>query len=182
MFGALERRRTRSSSACSEQQRALTSGGAEALALRLELAHSVAAHSGCVNRLCWSADGALLASGSDDRRLHLWDARARKSLLSCDTGHRANIFGVRFLGSEGVLATCAMDGEVRVHQLAAHSSERFICHENRVKAIDVDPSTPSVFFSASEDGTCRLFDEREGHRCRVDNRRWGARFRLRTGS
>lgn len=36
---------------------------------KLSVAHTYNGHSGCVNRLAWNADGSLLVSGSDDRRV-----------------------------------------------------------------------------------------------------------------
>lgn len=58
-------------------------------------------HGGCVNALAWNAAGTLLASGSDDTRLGVWDGfgpaprRGPRALLP--TGHEDNIFGVRWL-------------------------------------------------------------------------------------
>jgi hypothetical protein len=36
---------------------------------KLSLAHVLQGHGGCVNRMAWNADGSLLLSGSDDRRV-----------------------------------------------------------------------------------------------------------------
>ncbi len=90
-------------------------------------------HDGCVNRLAWSPDGALLASASDDRRLMLWQygppgagggansdvdpgnaaAAAAAEPLVVPTPHDGNIFGVAFLPSErATLVTGAMDAAV----------------------------------------------------------------------
>jgi hypothetical protein len=38
-----------------------------AWARRLDVSAVLVGHSGCVNRLAWSEDGSVLASGSDDR-------------------------------------------------------------------------------------------------------------------
>ena len=42
----------------------------EPLARTLGLEATLRGHRGCVNRLAWSQDGTLLASGSDDRQVH----------------------------------------------------------------------------------------------------------------
>ena len=34
------------------------------------------------------------------------------------------------------------------------------CHRDRVKAVSVEPNNPHLYFSASEDGTCRQWDTR----------------------
>jgi WD40 repeat protein len=55
---------------------------------------------GCVNHLSFNSDGTLLVSGSDDRKLIVWDVR-RLQLLHCvSTGHRSNIFGAGFLSND----------------------------------------------------------------------------------
>ena len=63
-------------------------------------------HSGCVNRLAWdNDDGTILASVSDDLRIHLWpfrfdglDPPAEAGQPYCvETLHTQNIFGVGFL-------------------------------------------------------------------------------------
>lgn len=135
---------------------------------RLRLAHSCGenAHDGCVNRLAWSDDGTFLASASDDLCVKVWrypcSSENERPVRSIDTGHRSNIFGLAFLpctGSE-VVATGAMDNEVRVHGVSRDGSRAFRCHVQRVKAIDVLPRCPNLVFSASEDGTVRMFDLR----------------------
>ncbi len=39
------------------------------------------------------------------------------------------------------------------------------CCESRVKRLATSPSSPSLFWSASEDGCVRQFDVREPHTC-----------------
>jgi WD40 repeat protein len=41
---------------------------------------------GCVNRLAWNPTGALLATGSDDRRVRIWDYNTGKCRTVLDTG------------------------------------------------------------------------------------------------
>jgi WD and tetratricopeptide repeat-containing protein 1 len=135
---------------------------AAALSPRLEVAHELGGHRGCVNRLCWNASGSLLASGSDDLTVVLWDYAGRRLARRIQTGHRANLFGVRFVDDERSLATGAMDCSVRLHALEGGGESRLVgTHAGRVKEIDVDPTNSRVFFSAAEDGVCRQFDTRD---------------------
>lgn len=56
----------------------------------------VVSHQGCVNAACWSPDGRFLFTGSDDRMVKAWAADdGYKELLSINTGHGNNIFGVQ---------------------------------------------------------------------------------------
>jgi WD and tetratricopeptide repeats protein 1 len=130
-------------------------------------------HEGCVNRLQWNATGSLLASVSDDRRAQLWSYERRCALTApIETGHRGNIFGVQFMPESNcsVLATGAMDSQVRVHVLDNTSASNarttvYTCHSDRVKDLAVERGNASLFWSAGEDGTVRQFDLRESHRC-----------------
>ena len=73
----------------------------------------------------WSTSGKLLASGSDDTHLNIWDfnpstpVRSFSLNTSVSTGHRANIFSVKFMphSSDRTVVTCAGDSEVRVFDL-----------------------------------------------------------------
>ncbi|KAM3309205.1 hypothetical protein P3S67_010949 [Capsicum chacoense] len=49
---------------------------------RLDLYGNLNGHEGCVNTIEFNATGDVLVSGSDDRRVILWDWATRKSKLS----------------------------------------------------------------------------------------------------
>lgn len=83
---------------------------------RLELMYKLEGHEGCVNCLNFHPNGSLLASGSDDLKVILWDWPIGKQLLSFETKHRGNIFQSRFMPLSGDMhiATCGRDGQVGV--------------------------------------------------------------------
>lgn len=62
---------------------------------RLGLDYELSGHSGCVNCLEWNRDGSILASGSDDLKVILWDPLLKRKLTVIDTGHQGNIFSVK---------------------------------------------------------------------------------------
>ena len=138
----------------------------------LELVKELRGHSGCVNALCWSHDGRLLASGSDDHLVNIYSAYSDdfKLSLRVNTDHTANIFGVKFLPHTGerTLVSCAGDGEIRVFDLERkstpssvnHANHVFRCHNDRVKRL-VTEDSPHTFISCSEDGEVRDFDLRQ---------------------
>jgi len=64
---------------------------------RLELMYKLEAHRGCVNTLHFNSSGTLLASGSDDLSIVVWDWAVGKFLVSYDSGHRSNVFQVSFV-------------------------------------------------------------------------------------
>ncbi|OAL21976.1 hypothetical protein AYO22_07573 [Fonsecaea multimorphosa] len=93
----------------------------------LDIVNELGAHTGCVNALWYSYSlrGNLLASGSDDTYLNIWDYNPPGSTrpfslnTSVSTGHHANIFSVKFMPhtADRTVVTCAGDSEVRVFDL-----------------------------------------------------------------
>lgn len=73
-------------------------------------------HDGCVNSLNFHPQGHLLASGSDDLKVILWDWKIGKQLLKYESRHRGNVFQTKFLNLSGDLhiASCARDGQVKI--------------------------------------------------------------------
>lgn len=48
-----------------------------------------------------SVAGSLLASGSDDLHISLWDLQSNRPIVGHSTGHTANIFCVKFMPTTG---------------------------------------------------------------------------------
>ncbi|KAL9916906.1 WD and tetratricopeptide repeats protein 1 isoform X1 [Glossina fuscipes] len=142
---------------------------------RLELEAVLNGHEGCVNCLEWSTNGRLLASGSDDFQLCLWDPFRRKRLHAIHTKHYGNMFSVKFLPkhNDALIATAAADKSVMLFDI--NSSQEAIytchCHGARVKRLATAPDSPYVFWSAGEDGVILQLDHREKHTCRSEDNR-----------
>ncbi|KAK3234861.1 hypothetical protein CYMTET_54903 [Cymbomonas tetramitiformis] len=134
---------------------------------RMRLTSELDYHRGCVNHISFNATGDMLTSGSDDGQLCLWDVARRKVRTAIRTGHTANIFCTRIMPGTGdnIIATCAGDAEVRVHNVSKEKCTTFRCHCNRVKKMVVEPDNPHVLLSGGEDGTVRNHDLREHHTC-----------------
>ncbi|KJH50588.1 WD domain, G-beta repeat protein [Dictyocaulus viviparus] len=81
------------------------------LVQRLDNTRTIKAHEACVNTLRWNRGGttefidlfSLLASGSDDRKVKIWNLNG-DCLTSIDTGHHANVFAVEFLPAVYVIS------------------------------------------------------------------------------
>lgn len=119
-------------------------------------------HTGCVNTLSWNANGTLLASGSDDTDIVVWDYYTKKARHVIKTGHTANIFGVCFVPgtSDQVIASGAMDCQVQVHYAPFNVHKEFNLHEGRVKDVKSSPLVPHVFWTVGEDSVIGQFDLR----------------------
>ncbi|KAJ5179129.1 hypothetical protein N7492_002339 [Penicillium capsulatum] len=91
----------------------------------LDIVNELGGHTSCVNALSWSRSGRLLASGSDDKHLNIYSYQPESSTApfalntTVLTGHRANIFSVKFMphSNDGTLVTCAGDSQVRVFDI-----------------------------------------------------------------
>ncbi|KAF6160671.1 hypothetical protein GIB67_019611 [Kingdonia uniflora] len=148
------------------------------LVQRLSLEKELEGHEGCVNSVAWNSKGTLLISGSDDTRINIWNYSSKKLFHSIDTGHSANIFCTKFVPetSDELVVSGAGDAEVRLFNLSRLNGRRpkenaiqpsalFQCHSRRVKKLAVEIGNPNVVWSASEDGTLRQHDLREGVSC-----------------
>ncbi|KAK5832040.1 protein ALTERED SEED GERMINATION 2-like [Gossypium arboreum] len=145
---------------------------------RLSMEQELEGHQGCVNAVAWNSNGSLLISGSDDALINIWSYSGRKLLHSIETGHSANIFCTKFIPetSDELVASGAGDAEVRLFNLsrlngrgfndgAITPSALYQCHTRRVKKLAVEVGNPNMVWSASEDGTLRQHDFREGTSC-----------------
>ncbi|XVF36615.1 hypothetical protein REPUB_Repub19eG0072400 [Reevesia pubescens] len=148
------------------------------LVRRLSLERELEGHQSCVNAVAWNSNGSLLISGSDDALINIWSYSGRKLLHSIETGHTANIFCTKFIPetSDELVVSGAGDAEVRLFNLsrlngrglndgAITPSALYQCHTRRVKKLAVEVGNPNVVWSASEDGTLRQHDFREGTSC-----------------
>src|SRR5207253_9160003 len=80
--------------------------------LRLQLGHSHA-----VTAVAFSPDGIMLATGSGDRTIKLWDP-ATGRLLDTLTGHQAHVVALSFSTDGGLLAAACAGHKLVVWELA----------------------------------------------------------------
>ena len=110
----------------------------------------------------------LLASGSDDVQIIIWDPFRQRRLKCLQSGHQGNIFSVKFIpdSNDNILCSGAADCKVRVHDLnSCETTLSCCCHMGRVKRLAVANNSPSMFWSGAEDGLVLQYDLRERHRC-----------------
>ncbi|KAG7197011.1 hypothetical protein KM043_017547 [Ampulex compressa] len=141
----------------------------ENLISRLGLEKELNGHTGCVNCLEWNETGQVLASASDDMNIILWDPFRYEKKLVLHTGHRGNIFSVKFMpkSNDTILVSGAGDCKVRVQDLTL--TEPILacnCHIGRVKRIATAATIPFLFWSAAEDGLVLQYDIRTPHTCK----------------
>ncbi|XP_049789049.1 DDB1- and CUL4-associated factor 8-like [Schistocerca nitens] len=133
---------------------------------RLELMYKLDAHQGCVNALHFNAAGNKLASGSDDLGVVIWDWAVGKTLVSYDSGHKSNVFQVKFLPLRGDthVVSCGRDGQVRLAELSStgqcRATRRLAQHRGPAHKLSILPDSPHVFLSSGEDAVVMSVDVR----------------------
>nr|GMD84551.1 DDB1- and CUL4-associated factor 8 isoform X2 [Ipomoea batatas] len=139
----------------------------EDLVQRLEIFRKLEKHGGCVNTVSFNADGDILVSGSDDRKVVLWDWQTGKIRLSFHSGHHNNVFQAKFMPytEDRSIVTCAADGQIRHAQILAHGkveTKMLARHLGRAHKLAIEPGSPYILYSCGEDGlvqrvSCNFF-------------------------
>jgi WD40 repeat protein len=70
-------------------------------------------HQASVDSLAFARDGELLASGSDDRTISLWDTGSWTQLRTL-FGHNDKVTGLSFAAEDRLLASVSQDGTLRL--------------------------------------------------------------------
>ncbi|KAF2132240.1 WD40 repeat-like protein [Dothidotthia symphoricarpi CBS 119687] len=96
----------------------------------MDIVNELEGHNGCVNALSWSTSGRLLASGSDDHRINIHSYHPESSTsqfsltTSILTGHRSNIFSVKFMPYSNDRTIVSATDDVRIFDIehSGHSA------------------------------------------------------------
>ncbi|KAI7743161.1 hypothetical protein M8C21_023711, partial [Ambrosia artemisiifolia] len=101
--------------------------------------------------------GDRLVSGSDDRRLVLWNVANRYLVLSYDSDHADNVLQARIMpfSDASSIVTSATDGQVRLGQVADNSKVQTKIlgeHNGHVHKLAVERGSPYILYSYGEDG------------------------------
>src|SRR6266702_2319742 len=78
-----------------------------------KLQHTLRGHTEEIRQIAWSPDGRLLASGSNDQTVRLWDVATGRQIRALE-GHTDDISGISFSADSRILASKSGDGTVRL--------------------------------------------------------------------
>ncbi|XP_010646524.1 uncharacterized protein LOC100251996 isoform X2 [Vitis vinifera] len=135
------------------------------LVLQFDIYRKLEKHRGCVNTVSFNADGEILVSGSDDRRIILWDWESGHVKLSFESGHINNVFQAKFMPytDDRSIVTCAADGQVRRAQILESGrveTTLLAKHQGRAHKLAIEPGSPYIFYTCGEDGLVQHIDLR----------------------
>ncbi|KAI9193939.1 hypothetical protein LWI28_001539 [Acer negundo] len=137
----------------------------QVLVKRINLYQKLNGHQGCVNTVEFNSTGDLLVSGSDDKRVILWNWATGSKIFSYSSGHLDNIFQtciMPFTDDQNIVTSSA-DGQVRLGQVLEGGqveTKRLGKHQGRVHKLAVEPGCPHILYSCGEDGFVQHFDLR----------------------
>ncbi|KAI9187803.1 DDB1- and CUL4-associated factor 6 [Blastocladiella emersonii ATCC 22665] len=146
-------------------------------AQRMTTVGQLRGHTGCVNSVYWSEHGEWVVTGSDDLHIKVWDGETFELVNSFHSGHRANIFSVKFVPNSGFreFVSCGADGMVHYNRISESASGvprggvevggRFPCHDDMTNMVEIDARNDRIFYSCSEDGRVNRYDLREATSC-----------------
>ncbi len=131
----------------------------------VKLLRTLEGHEGSVRSIAFNPTGQVLASGSDDQTVKLWDVTSGKLLRTLE-GHEMYVYSVAFDPTGQVLASASPDNTVKLwdvtsgkllRTLQARKSTTF----STIYSVAFDPAG-QVLASASGDKTVKLWDVTSG--------------------
>jgi len=115
-------------------------------------------HGAEVRCVAFSPDGALVASGSKDRRIRLFSARTGEEVATID-GQSGMIWSVAFSPDGLTLASGGMDHSVKLWDVAPRRLRAtLVGHRGPVHSVAFSPDGRTLASAGSFDGTVRLWN------------------------
>ena len=122
-------------------------------------------HSGWVYSVAFSPDGKMLASGSSDQTIKLWDVATGTELRAL-RGHTYNVEAVVFSRDGKLLVSLSGGNEIKIWNLPHGSLARTIKPADYVNTIAINPRGESIA-SGDNRGRIRLWATNDGRESRV---------------
>ena len=120
-------------------------------------------HTNWVKTVRFNRDSKLIASGSDDKTLRLWDVGRRELCFTFDNGeHHGAVNSVRFHPDNSCLATACFDNKIRLFDIRSKQLiQVYSQHKAPATCVAFHPSG-NYLASTSYDETIKIYDLRMG--------------------
>jgi centriolar protein POC1 len=104
----------------------------------------------------------MIASGSDDKTVRLWDIAHGKEEITKFTDHQGMINAVRFHPDSTCLASCGTDHKIKIFDCRSNRLlQHYDAHDDSVNTINFN-SAGTHLISTSNDATIKIWDLRKG--------------------
>jgi glucose repression regulatory protein TUP1 len=117
-----------------------------------------------VTSIAISADSRLIAAGSLDRIVRIWDA-LNGTLLEKLEGHKDSVYSVAFMPDNKTLVSASLDKKLKLWQLNSRSKtpciQTFSGHKDFVLSVATTPDDRWII-SGSKDRSVQFWDPRTG--------------------
>ncbi|KAF3912842.1 hypothetical protein AA313_de0203639 [Arthrobotrys entomopaga] len=116
-------------------------------------------HPGRINAIAYSNDGKLVAYGSSDCIVRLWEIEGK--LLKSFIGHSRAILAVEFSPDDSLIASISEDKTIRIWNATGNLQKVLTGHRNDICAMSFSPDS-QLIASGSRDHTVKLWNIENG--------------------
>ncbi|KAI0407567.1 WD40 repeat-like protein [Xylaria palmicola] len=118
-------------------------------------------HSGEIFSAKFDPIGNLIASGSMDRSILLWNSSGACENYGVLTGHKGAVLDLQWSRDSEILYSASADMHLASWDLTSGSRiRRYVGHEEIINAMDISKRGEELLVSASDDGTIGIWDPR----------------------
>ncbi|CAD5962670.1 putative WD repeat-containing protein slr0143 [Planktothrix tepida] len=118
--------------------------------------NTLKSHQDSVESVSWSPDGNILASGSQDNTIKLWNKHGK--LLQTLNAHQGIVWSLSWSPDDETLASGSQDNTIKLWSKQGQLLQTFKGHEDEVQSVSWNPDG-KVLASGSNDKTIKLWSK-----------------------